>query len=236
MDSAFLEAGRLIISGNRELFAIAGNSIHFSVVSTIITSLLAVPAGTFIALREFRGKQFVVSVLSTLMALPTVVVGLFVYSLISRTGPLGEWGLLFTPTAIIIGQAVLAFPIVTSLVYGGLSRLDDELTETLITFGAGPLRMLLKILSEARIAILSAVLSGFGRVIGEVGISMMLGGNVRWFTRTMTTALALETQKGAFELALALGVILMIVAFGVNGTLNWRSSFVVASSCLSARN
>ena len=221
MDSAFLEAGRLIISGNRELFAIAGNSIHFSVVSTIITSLLAVPAGTFIALREFRGKQFVVSVLSTLMALPTVVVGLFVYSLISRTGPLGEWGLLFTPTAIIIGQAVLAFPIVTSLVYGGLSRLDDELTETLITFGAGPLRMLLKILSEARIAILSAVLSGFGRVIGEVGISMMLGGNVRWFTRTMTTALALETQKGAFELALALGVILMIVAFGVNGTLNW---------------
>jgi tungstate transport system permease protein len=155
------------------------------------------------------------------MAMPTVVVGLLVYSFVSRAGPLGYLDILFTPTAVIIGQAILAFPIVTSLVYGGLSRLDDELTETLITFGAGPLRMLLKILSEARIAILSAVLSGFGRVIGEVGVSMMLGGNIRWYTRTMTTAIALENRRGAFSLALALGFILLIVAFGVNATLNW---------------
>lgn len=221
MDSAFVEAGRLIFSGDREVFAIALNSIHFSVASTLITSALAIPAGTYIALRDFRGKRMTVAVLNTLMALPTVVVGLLVYSIISRSGPLGPLGILFTPNAVIIGQAVLAFPIVTSLVYGGLSRLDDELTETLITFGAGPLRMLVKILSEARIAILSAVLSGFGRVIGEVGVSMMLGGNIRWYTRTMTTALALETQKGAFSFALALGIILMVIAFGVNGTLNW---------------
>jgi tungstate transport system permease protein len=221
MGSALVEAGRLIVSGDRELFAIALNSIHFSVMSTLITSALAIPAGTFIALRDFRGKRMTVAVLNTLMALPTVVVGLLVYSFLSRSGPLGHWGILFTPTAVIIGQAVLAFPIVTSLVYGGLSRIDDELTETLITFGAGPLRILLKILSEARIAILSAVLSGFGRVVGEVGVSMMLGGNIRWYTRTMTTALALETQRGAFSLALAIGIILMMVAFGVNGTLNW---------------
>jgi tungstate transport system permease protein len=221
MGSALVEAGRLIVEGDRELFAIALNSVHFSVVSTLITSALAIPAGTYIALRDFRGKRMVVAVLNTLMALPTVVVGLLVYSFLSRSGPLGHWGILFTPNAVIIGQAVLAFPIVTSLVYGGLSRLDEELTETLVTFGAGPMRMLLKILSEARIAILSAVLSGFGRVIGEVGVSMMLGGNIRWYTRTMTTAIALETQKGAFALALALGIILMIVAFGVNGTLNW---------------
>ncbi|MGM0675551.1 MAG: ABC transporter permease [Spirochaetota bacterium] len=221
MGTALAEAGALIVSGDRELFAIAFNSVRFSVLSTMITSMLAIPLGTVIALREFPGKRMTVAVFNTLMAMPTVVVGLLVYSFLSRSGPLGQWGLLFTPAAIIVGQAVLAFPIVTSLVYGGLSRLDEELTETLVTFGASNLQMLLKILSEARIAILSAVLSGFGRVIGEVGVSMMLGGNIRWYTRTMTTALALETQKGAFALALALGIILIIIAFAVNAALSW---------------
>lgn len=221
MDTALIEAGRLILSGDPELFSIALNSLRFSVSSTLITSAVSIPLGTLIALKSFRGKRLTVSALNTLMALPTVVVGLLVYSFLSRSGPLGSLGLLFTPAAIIIGQAVLALPIVTSLVYGGLSRIDDELRETLATFGAGPMQTLFKILSEARIAILSAVLSGFGRVIGEVGISAMLGGNIRWYTRTMTTALALETQKGAFALALALGMILLIIAFTVNAALNW---------------
>ncbi|MFP4567199.1 MAG: ABC transporter permease [Spirochaetaceae bacterium] len=221
MGDALLEAGTLILSGDRELIAIALNSVHFSVFSTLITSALAIPAGTVIALRDFPGRQFLVSTLNTLMAVPTVVVGLFVYSFLSRSGPLGHWGLLFTPAAVIVGQAALALPLVTALVYGGLSRIDAELSETLVTFGASPVQILFKILSEARIAILSAVLSGFGRVIGEVGVSMMLGGNIRWYTRTMTTALALETQKGAFALALALGMILLIIAFAVNAALNW---------------
>ena len=221
MYEALSEAFSLIVGGDRELVAIAGNSITFSLISTSLAAVLAIPVGTTLALRDFPGKGVTVSVLNTLMALPTVVIGLFAYSLLSRSGPFGGLGLLFTPGAIVFGQAILAFPIITALVYGGLDRLEDELRETLLTFGVGPLASTLKIVSEARIAILSAVVSGFGRVIGEVGVSMMLGGNIRWYTRTMTTAISLETQRGAFSLGLALGLILMVVAFGVNGILNW---------------
>jgi tungstate transport system permease protein len=129
--------------------------------------------------------------------------------------------MLFTPGAIVVGQIILSFPIVASMVYSALSRMDPRLPETLITLGASKVGMLWMIVRESRIAILSAVLAGFGRVIGEVGVSMMLGGNIRWYTRTITTAIALETSKGEFELGLALGAILMLIAIGINFAMHW---------------
>jgi tungstate transport system permease protein len=150
------------------------------------------------------------------MALPTVVIGLMVYSFISRSGPLGSLDILFSPAGVIVGQVILASPILTSLVHTGLSKIDPRFHETLVTLGAGRGDILLASLSEARYVIVSAVLAGFGRVIGEIGVSMMLGGNIRWYTRTMTTSIALETSKGEFELGLSLGLILMILALSIN--------------------
>ena len=155
------------------------------------------------------------------MALPTVVVGLLVYALISRSGPLGKLALLFTPGAVIIGQAILAFPVVLSLTASALSGLNPLLPEVLTTLGATRRGIFWMSVREARGAVLSAALASFGRVIGEVGAAMMLGGNIRWYTRTLTTAIALQTGMGDFELGLALGIILMIMALGVNALLHW---------------
>jgi tungstate transport system permease protein len=215
------KAVELLLSLDPELFAIVLTSLRISAVSTVIAASLSIPFGVWLGLTPVRGKKSIVAMLNSLMALPTVVIGLFVYSLISRSGPLGGLGVLFTPAAIVIGQVILSFPIVTSMVYGALGRLDPRLPETLTTLGATRTNMLWMVIRESKIAILSAVLAGFGRVIGEVGVSMMLGGNIRWYTRTITTAIALETSKGEFELGLALGIILMIVAIGINFALHW---------------
>jgi tungstate transport system permease protein len=220
MHGAFGQAIQLLISGDREVYFIAWTSLRLSLISVAIASALSLPLGFLIGLKEFRGKKGVIAFLNTLMALPTVVVGLLVYSFISRAGPLGFLGILFTPTAIHVGQVILCFPLITSLVYSALSRLDQRLPETLVTLGARRTEVFRMILLEGRIAILSALLSGFGRVVGEVGVAMMLGGNIRWYTRTLTTAIALETSKGEFELGLALGIILMAIAFVVNFTLH----------------
>jgi tungstate transport system permease protein len=194
--------------------------LRLSLVSVVIASALSLPLGFLIGLKSFRGKKALIAFLNTMMALPTVVVGLLVYSFISRAGPLGSLGLLFTPAAIHIGQIILCFPLITSLVYSALSRVDRRLPETLITLGARPAGVFRMTIWEGRIAILSALLSGFGRVVGEVGVAMMLGGNIRWYTRTLTTAIALETSKGEFELGLALGIILMAIATLVNFSLH----------------
>jgi tungstate transport system permease protein len=174
-----------------------------------------------IALKRFRGRRALLAVLTSLMALPTVVVGLIVYSLISRAGPLGVFGILFTPRAVIIGQAILALPIIVSMTASGLSSLDPLFPEMLPTLGASRRGILWMSVRQARGAVLSASLAAFGRVVGEVGVAMMLGGNIRWYTRTITTAIALETSKGEFELGLALGMILMVVSLGVNAVLHW---------------
>ena len=150
------------------------------------------------------------------MALPTVVIGLLVYTMLSNNGILGNSRILFTPLAIIIGQSILAFPLIASMVYAGLSKLDSRFFETLKTLGANQRNIFKATIKEAKFIILSAILAGFGRVIGEVGVSMMLGGNIRFYTRTITTAIALETSKGAFELGLTLGLILMIIALSIN--------------------
>jgi tungstate transport system permease protein len=220
MLGAFGQAVQLLVSGDREVYFIAWTSLRLSLVSVAIAAVLSLPLGFWIGLKNFRGKKAVIAFLNTLMALPTVVVGLLVYSFVSRAGPLGFLGILFTPAAIHVGQIILCFPLITSLVYSALSRLDQRLPETLVTLGARRTEVFRMTILEGRIAILSALLSGFGRVVGEVGVAMMLGGNIRWYTRTLTTAIALETSKGEFELGLALGIILMAIAFLVNFTLH----------------
>jgi tungstate transport system permease protein len=200
---------------------IAGTSLRFSLASAVIACIPGIPLAVLIALTRFRGRRVLLAVLSSLMALPTVVVGLLVYSFISRTGPLGPLGLLFTPRAVILGQAILAFPIVLSMTASSLSSLDPLFPEVLTTLGASRRRILWMSVREARGAVLSASLAAFGRVVGEVGAAMMLGGNIRLYTRTITTAIALETSKGEFEQGLALGIILMVLALGVNALLHW---------------
>jgi tungstate transport system permease protein len=195
-------------------------SLRFSFSSALIACVPGIPLGVFIALKRFRGRRGLLAVLNALMALPTVVVGLIVYSLISRSGPLGGLGLLFTPWAVIIGQAILALPIVVSMTASGLSGLGPLFPEVLTTLGASRRGILWMSVREARGAVLSASLASFGRVVGEVGAAMMLGGNIRWYTRTITTAIALETSKGEFELGLALGIVLMVMAMGVNALLH----------------
>jgi tungstate transport system permease protein len=218
---AFGQAISLLLSGDSEVWFITWTSLRFSLSSAVIACVPGIPLGVLIALKRFRGRRALLAVLNTLMALPTVVVGLVVYSLISRSGPLGGLGLLFTPRAVVIGQAILALPIVISMTASGLSSLDPLFPEVLTTLGASRRGIFWMTLREARGAVLSASLAAFGRVVGEVGAAMMLGGNIRGYTRTITTAIALETSKGEFELGLALGIILMITSLGVNAILHW---------------
>jgi len=216
MSNPFIEAANLLFSGNREVLFIVFTSLKFSFASVMISSIVSIPLGISLHLHTFRFKRSIVAFLHGLMALPTVVIGLLVYAMISNSGLCSGSRILFTPLAIIIGQSILAFPLVTSMVYSGLSKLDPRFQETLITLGAKKKNIFSATVRESKFIILSAILTGFGRVVGEVGVSMMLGGNIRWFTRTITTTIALETSKGAFSLALALGIILMIIALGIN--------------------
>jgi tungstate transport system permease protein len=216
MNNPILEALRILFSGDSEVLFIVFTSLKFSIASVLITSVFSIPLGISLHLKSFRFKKGIVAFLHGLMALPTVVIGLLVYALFSNSGLFSGSRILFTPVAIIIGQSILAFPLITSMVYSGLSKLDPRFKETLITLGARKKDIFKATIRESRFIILSAVLAGFGRVVGEVGVSMMLGGNIRWFTRTITTTIALETSKGAFSLALALGIILMIIALGIN--------------------
>jgi tungstate transport system permease protein len=202
------------------VWTIAWTSLRFALASTLVACLPGIPLGVLVALRRFRGRRALMAALTSLMSLPTVVVGLVVYSLVSRSGPLGGLGMLFTPSAVIAGQAILALPIVVSLAASSLSRLDPLFAESLVTLGARPAQVMWMSVREARGPVLSAALAAFGRVVGEVGVAMMLGGNIRGYTRTITTAIALETSKGDFELGLALGIILLVVALGVNAVLH----------------
>ncbi|MEI6634381.1 MAG: ABC transporter permease [Chlamydiota bacterium] len=212
----FAEALRLIIRMDPEVWGITLVSLKVSAASTLIATILGVPLGFSVASREFRGKGFVITVLNTLLALPTVVVGLSVYAFLSRRGPLGSLGLLFTPAAMVIGQSILALPITAALSLAAVQHIDPRVRETALTLGATAGQAARAVLREGRFAILAAVIAAFGRVFAEVGVSMMLGGNIRFYTRNIPTAIALETGRGEFPLAVALGLILLSVAFGVN--------------------
>jgi tungstate transport system permease protein len=222
MDSVlkgFADAWRLIISLDPDVYLIVWTSVKVSFLATCLSSFMGVPLGVLIALKSFRGKSALQVVLNTMMAFPTVVIGLIFYALLSRRGPFGAFELLFTPAGISIGLFFLALPTVVNLTLAAIAGLDPRLIITCRLLGANAVQQTLKIIKEARFAITAAIVVAFGRVISEVGIAMMLGGNIKGLTRTMTTAIALETSKGEFELGLALGVILLLAALGVNGLL-----------------
>jgi tungstate transport system permease protein len=199
-----------------EVFQIMGVSLRVSLGATALATLVGVPAGFVLAVTSFRGKRAVVTTVNTLMALPTVVVGLLVYILLSRSGPLGSLGILYTPTAMVVGQFVLALPIIAAFTCAAVGSVDARVRRTAESLGASPLQASWMVLKEGRLAIVAAIFAGFGRVITEVGSAIMVGGNIRGYTRTMTTAITLETAKGNFALGLTLGVILLLVALSIN--------------------
>lgn len=213
---AFTTAFDLIFSFDKEVYEIVWTSLRISIIAIVLATISCIPIAFTIAFNEFFGKQLILQTLNTLMSLPTVLVGLLLYGLLTRQGPLGEYGLLFTPTAMVIGLWVLIAPIIINLSIAALSSADPRLAATCKALGANNLQQGWLFVRELRFALMAAIIAGFGRAIGEVGIAMMLGGNIDGFTRTMTTAIALETSKGEFEFALALGILLLTVAFVVN--------------------
>jgi len=218
------KAFQLIFTLDSEIFNIVLLSLRVSLIAIFFSSVLGVYLGFLMAVKDFWGKNFTIASINTLLALPTVVVGLIVYSLISRKGPLGVFGLLFTPSAMIIGQFILATPIIIALTHSAVQGIDERVRDTALTLGATESQSAWMVIKEARYAVLAAVITGFGRVIAEVGAAMLLGGNIKGSTRTMTTAIALETSKGEFGFGIALGIILLIIAFSINILLHYFQS------------
>ena len=219
--NALVRAFELIFTFDTEVMQIAGRSLQFAITSTAIGSVICIPLACLIHFNQFRGKKFItVGIIQTLYSVPTVAVGLFVFVFISRAGPLGGLGLLFTPAAIIIGQVLLVTPVLLGLTISALSGMDKAIPDTARSMGANGLQMAVLVLKEARFAVMAAVILAFGRAISEVGVSLMVGGNIRGFTRVLTTAISLETSKGDLELSLALGIILIFIALVVNIIMN----------------
>jgi tungstate transport system permease protein len=210
------QALRLILTADSEVLGITLLSLQISGAATLLSLVLGIPLGIGIALNQFPGRNFIVSLINTGMGLPPVVVGLFVSIFLWRSGPLGFLELLYTPSAMISAQIVIAFPIVAGLTMAAFQTLNPKLTLQLLGIGASRLQLLWLLCMEARLPLLAAVMAGFGGVISEVGASMMVGGNIRGQTRVLTTATVLETGKGNFEIAIALGLILLLLTFAVN--------------------
>ena len=218
--SGFSQAFTLILHLNPELFGIIFLSLEVSGLALLIAIVVGLPVGSFLGLKKFPGRGLAVSTVNTFMGLPPVVVGLFVYLLLSRKGPLGFMGLLYSPSAMVIAQTILAIPIVTALCHSAVANVDPLIRQAARTLGATPLQETLAVIHEARYGIYSAVIAAFGRVMAEVGAILIVGGNIAGYTRVMTTTIALETDKGNFELALALGIILLAISFIVNAALH----------------
>ncbi|PIV25904.1 MAG: tungstate transporter permease [Anaerolineae bacterium CG03_land_8_20_14_0_80_58_20] len=202
-----------------DLFPITLLSLQVSTLATLISLLVGLPLGTALALSKFPGRAFIMSLINTGMALPPVVVGLFVAMLLWRSGPLGDLKLIYTPAAIVIAQTIISAPVVTGLTAAALQQLDPRLRLQLYGLGASRIQMIFSLWREARLPLLAALMAGFGSVISEVGASMMVGGNIKGQTRVLTTAIVLETGKGEFETAIALSVFLLTITFLVNWAL-----------------
>ena len=213
------EALRLLVAGDREIWSILLLSLQVSGSATLISLALGIPAGAALALARFPGRGLVVSAVNSGMALPPVVVGLFVTILLWRSGPLGGFEILYTPAAIVIAQAVIASPIVVGITLAAVQSVPREFRLQLLALGASRAQMVWMVLREARLPMLAAVMAGFGGVISEIGASMMVGGNIKGQTRTLTTAMVLETGKGNFEVAIALSLLLLLLVFLVNWAL-----------------
>ena len=220
----FIQAFRMLLTMDEETTVIVVTTFKLTALSMAGVLLFGLPAGFLLGYFDFPGKRAVRTVTDTLLALPTVVIGLLVYAFISRRGPLGDWELLFTVRGMAIGQVILGTPIVAAYTAAAIEGLDSRLRQTLMTLGAsgGKLgKLALTSLWEARFMILVAALTAFGRIVGEVGSAMMLGGNIKWHTRTITTAITLETGKGEFALGIALGVILILISLLLNISLTF---------------
>jgi tungstate transport system permease protein len=206
----------LLGHGDPETFSAVWTTLLVTFEGMAATLLLGTPAGFLLGYTDFPGKRAVRLVVETFLSFPTVVIGLIVYAFISRRGPLGELGLLFTVPGMAVGLTILGLPIVIALTAQSVENLDRRLRPTLLSLGARPHHVFFTTLTEARFGMLLAATAAFGRIVSEIGISMMLGGNIKWSTRTITTAIALETGKGEFATGIALGIVLMVIAFAVN--------------------
>ena len=204
-----------------DLLQITLLSLQVSALATVISLLIGLPFGTWLALGNFRGRSFLLSIINTGMALPPVVVGLVVAMTLWRSGPLGELKLIYTPWAIVIAQTIISAPVVTGLTAAALEALDPRLQQQLLGLGASRLQMVWRLWREARLPLLAALMAGFGSVISEVGASMMVGGNIKGQTRVLTTAIVLETSKGEFGNALALSTLLLALTYLINLALTW---------------
>lgn len=207
------EGLKLLIQGDREVLGIVLLTLQISGSATLISLILGVCLGTMVGLSQFPGRSVVLSLVNTGMGLPPVVVGLFVTIFLWRSGPLGALGLLYTPTAMVIAQAIIATPIVAGISIAAMQSISAKLRLQVLALGATRIQMAWLLIREARVQLLAAVMAGFGGIISEVGASMMVGGNIRGYTRVLTTATVMETAKGNFELAIALSVILLLLAY-----------------------
>jgi tungstate transport system permease protein len=210
------QAAQLVITGDADLVEITALSLQVSLGATVIASVIGLPLGAWLAVNRFRARRFVIALLNAFMGLPPVVVGLIVYVLFSRSGPFGVLGLLFTPTAMVIAQVIIITPIIASVAHQAIRELWADYHDLLISLNATRAQRIRTLLWDGRRALMTASLAGFGRAIGEVGAIMIVGGNIDHATRVLTTAIALETGKGEFGMALALGFVLIAVAVLVN--------------------
>jgi tungstate transport system permease protein len=216
-----IQAINLIVSLNPEVISITALSLQVSATAVIISALVGIPVGVLIALNEFPFKKSLIMVINTLMGLPPVVAGLLVFLMVSRAGPLGSFGVLFTPTAMIIAQVILVTPIITGISISAARAVDRSVIETAISLGARKLDTVMLVTNEARQALFTAIIAGFGRAIAEVGAVMIVGGDIRWSTRVLTTSIVLETRKAEFDMAIALGLILLALSFTINLIVNY---------------
>ena len=216
MIDATRAAFRLLFSGDPEMWGIIAVSLRVSLTALAVAAPLAVAAGYGLAVGRFHGRRALIVTLQALLSFPTVVVGLVLYLVLSRRGPLGAWQLLFTPEAMILGQIVIALPVLAAFTLAAVQGADPRIRDTALSLGAARMRAACTLLFETRFAIFAAVCQGFGRVISEVGCALMVGGNIAGSTRTITTAIALETSKGDFSQGIALGFVLLVLAVGVN--------------------
>jgi len=215
-----IKALELIITLDPEVMEIAGRSLRISVTATLLAAAICLPLGSLIHFNRFTGKRTLTNLIQTFYSIPTVVVGLLAFLLFSRSGPLGGLNLLFTPTVMTIGQMILITPVLLGLTISAFSGVDKAIPETARSLGASDFQTVVVVLKEARFAVMAAILLAFGRAISEVGLALMVGGNIRGFTRVFTTAISLETSKGDIELSIALGIILILIALVINIALN----------------
>lgn len=220
IQAAFALAANLILTGDRDLFEIVGLSLSVSLTAVAVACAIGMTAGAAIAVTRFPGRGMIVVLLNALMGLPPVVVGLAVYLALSRAGPLGVLGLLYTPTAMIIAQAILVTPVIAALTRQVVEDLHREYDEALKSLGVRGIGLVRTLLWDARYSLITVALAGFGRAVAEVGAVIIVGGNIDHLTRTMTTAIALETSKGNLALALALGIVLVGISLAVNGAVS----------------